>query len=230
MKKEGKKRNKTKIRNHKTWLPILTGILSIWVASFVFYILCELSFIDVTSRSAQSVLLCYSSENGHCLIALCEKCPCMHMFSRSVISVFATLWSAPGSSVHGILQARILQQVATSSSTGSSWPRDLLCLLHCRQILTCWAIREALIRDKYAYLHFKDDKKRPQRSQASYPCSNPNCLRRAGPGSSLSPQALWCASTLPNRQHRKPLVNQGLMKAEVVHSPERRARSAGHWV
>ena len=39
-----------------------------------------------------------------------------------------------GSSVHGILQARILEWVAVSSSRGSSQPRDwilsLLCLLH----------------------------------------------------------------------------------------------------
>ena len=32
--------------------------------------------------------------------------------------------SAPGSSVHGILQARILEQVAMPSSRGSSQPRD----------------------------------------------------------------------------------------------------------
>lgn len=38
------------IKIRKIPFPILTGILSIWVASFVFYILCELSFIDVTSR------------------------------------------------------------------------------------------------------------------------------------------------------------------------------------
>ena len=30
----------------------------------------------------------------------------------------------PGSSVHGILQARILEWVAVPSSRGSSWPRD----------------------------------------------------------------------------------------------------------
>ena len=40
-----------------------------------------------------------------------------------------TLWdpidySPPGSSAHGILQARILEWVAISSSRGSSWPRD----------------------------------------------------------------------------------------------------------
>ena len=33
-------------------------------------------------------------------------------------------YSPPGSSVHGILQARILEWVATSYSSGSSQPRD----------------------------------------------------------------------------------------------------------
>ena len=32
--------------------------------------------------------------------------------------------SPPGSSVHGILQARILEWVSMPSSTGPSWPRD----------------------------------------------------------------------------------------------------------
>ena len=32
--------------------------------------------------------------------------------------------SLPGSSIHGILQARILEQVAISFSRGSSWPRN----------------------------------------------------------------------------------------------------------
>ena len=44
--------------------------------------------------------------------------------------------SPAGSSLHGILQARILVPVAISSSRGSSQPRDwtrgLRCLLHCR--------------------------------------------------------------------------------------------------
>ena len=46
--------------------------------------------------------------------------------------------SLPGSSVHGILQARILEWVALSSSRGSSRPRDpicISCLLHCRWML-----------------------------------------------------------------------------------------------
>ena len=36
--------------------------------------------------------------------------------------------SPPGSSVHGILQARILEQVAISSSRGPSRPRDRICI------------------------------------------------------------------------------------------------------
>ena len=44
--------------------------------------------------------------------------------------------SPPGSSVHGILQARILEWVAIPFFRGSSRPRDLyLGLLHCRQVL-----------------------------------------------------------------------------------------------
>ena len=43
--------------------------------------------------------------------------------------------SLPGSSVHGILQARILEWIAMPSSRRSSWPRDwthfsYVCLLH----------------------------------------------------------------------------------------------------
>ena len=33
-------------------------------------------------------------------------------------------WSPPGSSVHGILQAKVLEWVAVPSSGGSSRPRD----------------------------------------------------------------------------------------------------------
>ena len=37
-------------------------------------------------------------------------------------------WSPPGSSVHGIFQARILEWVAISSSRRSSQPRDRTCV------------------------------------------------------------------------------------------------------
>ena len=49
-------------------------------------------------------------------------------------------YSPPGSSVHGIFQARILEWVNMPSSTGSSWPKDwthISCIG--RQILYHWA-------------------------------------------------------------------------------------------
>ena len=50
--------------------------------------------------------------------------------------------SPPGFSVHGILQARILEWVAISSSGGSSWPRDRTHVSSiARWILYHWATR-----------------------------------------------------------------------------------------
>ena len=53
-------------------------------------------------------------------------------------------YSLPGSSVHGIFQARILKWVAISFSRGSSWPRDQTCV-SCvgRWILYHWTTWEA---------------------------------------------------------------------------------------
>ena len=53
-------------------------------------------------------------------------------------------YSPPGSLVHGIFQARILEWVAISFSRGSSWPRDqtlVFCTAH--RFFTDWATREA---------------------------------------------------------------------------------------
>ena len=56
-----------------------------------------------------------------------------------------TLWdpmdhSLPGSSVHGIFQARVLEWVGISFSRVSSWPRDQTCIVGRR--FTVWATRE----------------------------------------------------------------------------------------
>ena len=52
--------------------------------------------------------------------------------------------SLPGSSVHRISQARALEWIAISFSSGSSWPRDQTCI-SCtgRWILSHWATKEA---------------------------------------------------------------------------------------
>ena len=52
--------------------------------------------------------------------------------------------SLPGSSVHGIFQARVLEWVAIAFSRGSSWPRDqtqVSCIAG--RYFTLWATREA---------------------------------------------------------------------------------------
>jgi len=60
--------------------------------------------------------------------------------------LFATPWTAAhqGSSVHGILQTRILEWVVISFSRGSSWPRDLT-QVSCNSgsFFIIWATREA---------------------------------------------------------------------------------------
>ena len=50
--------------------------------------------------------------------------------------------SPPGSSAHGILQARLLEWVAISFSRGSSWPRNWIQVSRGRRF-NLWATREA---------------------------------------------------------------------------------------
>ena len=61
----------------------------------------------------------------------------------------------PGSSVRGILQARILEWVAISSSRGSSPPRDQIQVSHfAGRLFTIWATREAR---SYTNMHSNTD-------------------------------------------------------------------------
>ena len=55
--------------------------------------------------------------------------------------------SPPGSSVHGILQARMLERLAVAFSRGSSWPRDRT-QVSCNAggFFTAWATREAKVQ------------------------------------------------------------------------------------
>ena len=67
-----------------------------------------------------------------------------------VTQLCPTLWdpmdcNSTGSSVHGILQTRILEWVATSFFRGSSQPKDWIQISHIEgRLFTIWAIREAL--------------------------------------------------------------------------------------
>ena len=69
-------------------------------------------------------------------------------WSRSVVSDSLRphgLYSLPGSSIHGIFQARILEWVAISPTGGSSWSRDQTEVSHIAgRRFTIWATRETL--------------------------------------------------------------------------------------
>ena len=58
--------------------------------------------------------------------------------------------SASGSSVHGILQAKILEWFAILFSRGSSWPKDRTFQVSCiaGRFFTIWATRESYLSGK----------------------------------------------------------------------------------
>ena len=62
------------------------------------------------------------------LLQRCYLCVCDKLLQSCLAVCDPMDCSPPGSSVHGILQARILEWVAMSSSRGSSRPRDRTCI------------------------------------------------------------------------------------------------------
>ena len=76
-----------------------------------------------------------------------------------VAQLCLTLWdpmvhSLPGSSVHGTLQARILEWVAIPFCRGPSTQGWNLGLLHCRQILYCLSHQRSPITFLDVYNHY----------------------------------------------------------------------------
>ena len=91
-----------------------------------------------------------------CVCVYIYVCACVLSHCRVWLSVTPWTVGLPGSSVHGIFQARILKWVATFSSRGSSWFMDqthISCIpcISCtgRQILYHWATWEAQV---YMYI------------------------------------------------------------------------------
>ena len=85
-------------------------------------------FLQLSCMSGQDVPLNLHLEVAQSCPTLCDPVDC----------------SPPGSSAHGILQARILEWVAISFSRGSSWPRDqtqVSCIAG--RHFNLWATREA---------------------------------------------------------------------------------------
>ena len=107
----------------------------------------------VCVRCVLCVLSCMCACSVVRVCSLCVMCAQLHACVLSCVCA-QTLCSPldcslPGSSVHGMFQAKILELVAISSSRGSSWSRDRTCIsyISCigRQILYHWTIWEAEI-------------------------------------------------------------------------------------
>ena len=73
---------------------------------------------------------------------------CIVLVAQSCLTLCDSLdCSPPGSSVHGILQARMLEWVAIPFSRRSSWPRDQTQVSHIAgRFFTIWATREPWCR------------------------------------------------------------------------------------
>ena len=65
------------------------------------------------------------------------------------LSPHVTPWSPPGSSVHGILEARTVEWMLVPFSRASSQPRDQTQVSH--RFFTNWAIKEALLLGEIFY-------------------------------------------------------------------------------
>ena len=81
----------------------------------------------------------------------------LYSCSCSVTKLCTNLLSPPGSSDHGISQARILEWVAVPFSRGSSQPKDrtqVFCIA--RRFFTVWATREAP-RNDYKFSLFQNN-------------------------------------------------------------------------
>ena len=95
--------------------------------------------VYLTANCEITLLILFSCRSVLCLVAqscptLCDPLDC----------------SPPGSSLHGILQVRILEWVAMPSSRGSSQPRDwtqVSCISG--RFFTVWATRKAHYRSIY---------------------------------------------------------------------------------
>ena len=81
---------------------------------------------------------------------------CVCLVAKSCPTLWNTMdWNPPGSSVHGILQARILEWVARPSSRGSFHSRDQTQVSHIAgRLFTVWATKEAQKVIRYYKMFF----------------------------------------------------------------------------
>ena len=106
------------------------------------------------------------SHNDHCVDDFCSLMNHSHIVV--VIKSLSRVWllqpmdcSLPCSSIHGFLQARILEWVAVSFSRGSSQPRNrtqVSCIAG--RFFTNWAMREVQSHKSFTAVHTQNARQR----------------------------------------------------------------------
>ena len=121
-------------------------------------------------------------------------CYCYCSVAKSCPPLFDHMdCSLPGSSAHGISQARILEWVAISFSRGSSWPRDRNCTSCTGRILYNWATWEAQRASAQFSSSVVSNSLRPHGLQHTrLPCPSPT----SGGYSNSCPSSRWCHPTI----------------------------------
>jgi len=117
------KKLKSKMRKssegYLSWIQIKCSSLPFQDITWFFS--CALICMDVLGGSGSGTYVCVQSLEGFYYVHACMCAKSLHLCLTLCNSLDC---SPPGSSVHGILQARILEWVPMPSSRGSSQPRD----------------------------------------------------------------------------------------------------------
>ena len=97
-------------------------ILCIYIYSVYIYILFQILFLYRLLQDIECSVLCYTITP--LLLSVLNMCVCAKSLQSCLTLCNSVNCSLPGFSVHGILQARILEWVALPSSRGSFRPGD----------------------------------------------------------------------------------------------------------